>query len=260
MPAPTVTANPSYEAVEAGDTATLTAAASGGTAVQWEVSTDGGTTYCAILGATSPTYSFQSCEADNDNLYKAVFVNTAGSTSTAPVSLNVQQAALPIVSIFPYPSPDGGSTRGTSTGGSATGNFRVTLTDSNGNPWSWTGSQSLTVPFQVSTSGNPGDLLQPPTSSLVSPIIVTFSPGQTSEDLDLIMSPPSAQQPTVWGQVELSQPSSGAGYIVSSTHYWAIHTVTSPGQPPLICPSQPTCICKYPARERRPVLTRVRSI
>ena len=78
--APVVTTNPTSQTVTAGNTATFTAAASGSPTptVQWEVSTDGGTTFSDISGATSTTYSFTVTAADAGNQYEAVFTNSVG--------------------------------------------------------------------------------------------------------------------------------------------------------------------------------------
>ena len=45
--------------------------------VQWEVSTDGGTTFTNISGATSTTYTFTATAAENGDEYQAVFTNSA---------------------------------------------------------------------------------------------------------------------------------------------------------------------------------------
>ena len=57
--APSVTTQPTSQTVTAGQTATFTAAASGNPTptVQWQVSTDGGSTFSDITGATSTTLS-----------------------------------------------------------------------------------------------------------------------------------------------------------------------------------------------------------
>jgi hypothetical protein len=69
-----------------GATATFKAAASGIPAptVQWYVSTDSGTTFNPIPGATSTTLSFVVTAAMNGNRYKAVFTNACGVASTDP--------------------------------------------------------------------------------------------------------------------------------------------------------------------------------
>ncbi len=93
--APVVTTNPSDQIVAAGNTATFTAAASGQPAptAQWEVSSDGGTTYSDIAGATSSTLSFTATAAQNGDLYRVLFTNLLGSVMTTAALLTVQQPA-----------------------------------------------------------------------------------------------------------------------------------------------------------------------
>jgi uncharacterized repeat protein (TIGR01451 family) len=65
--------------------------------VQWQVSTNGGTTFTNVAGATSTTLSFATTASQNSNQYKAVFTNAAGSTSTTAATLTVLAPALSIV-------------------------------------------------------------------------------------------------------------------------------------------------------------------
>jgi hypothetical protein len=93
--APAITAEPASETVGAGETASFTAAASGSPApsVQWEQSSDGaGTDFSPVSGATASTYSFSAGAADNGYEYEAVFTNSAGSATTAPVTLTIGSA------------------------------------------------------------------------------------------------------------------------------------------------------------------------
>ena len=104
---PTVTRNPSSTTVNAGQTATFTAAATGNPAptVQWQVSTNGGSTYSNISGATSTTLTLTSTTAgQNGYLYRAVFTNSVGSVTTTAATLTVRFA--PIVTSEPD-QPDG---------------------------------------------------------------------------------------------------------------------------------------------------------
>jgi uncharacterized repeat protein (TIGR01451 family) len=96
---PVITTNPTNVSVLAGATATFTAAATGSPAptVQWQVSTNGGTSFTNVAGATSTTLSFTTTAAQNANQFKAVFTNAAGSTSTTAATLTVQAPALSIV-------------------------------------------------------------------------------------------------------------------------------------------------------------------
>ena len=77
---PVITTQPSDQTVNAGGTATFTAAADGNPTptVQWQLSTNGGTTFSPISAATSTTYSFTATTAENGDEYEAVFTNTAG--------------------------------------------------------------------------------------------------------------------------------------------------------------------------------------
>ncbi len=69
--------------------------------VQWEVSTDGGNTYSPITGnqsATTPTLTLSSVQlAQNGHpaMYEAVFKNAAGSTTSNPATLTVEQPTTP---------------------------------------------------------------------------------------------------------------------------------------------------------------------
>ena len=59
----------------AGNSVTFTAAATANPppTVQWEVSSDGGSTFSDITGATSTTYSFTTSAGDNGEEFEAVF-------------------------------------------------------------------------------------------------------------------------------------------------------------------------------------------
>src|SRR5207253_1121070 len=92
-PLPSITTNPANQTVCAGATATFTAAATGSTGVQWQVSADG-TNFSNIAGATSTTLSFVTVAGDNNKQYRAVFTNSCGPTNTAAATLTVNTAPL----------------------------------------------------------------------------------------------------------------------------------------------------------------------
>jgi hypothetical protein len=89
-----ITTHPSSQTVCAGQTASLTAAASGTPtpAVQWQVSTDGGNTFSNIAGATDTTLSFTATAADSAKQYRVVFTNLCNSATTSAASLAVNAA------------------------------------------------------------------------------------------------------------------------------------------------------------------------
>ena len=152
---PAVTASPVATTVDAGQTATFTAAGSGNPVpeVQWEVSTDGGTTFTPIVGANSATLDVAAVAGDDGNQYEAVFANSIGSATTSSATLSVDTS--PTVTTDPTDVlVDVGQT--------------ATFTAAaSGNP-------APTVQWQVSTDGG-----------------TTFAdvPGANSDTLDLTTSP-----------------------------------------------------------------------
>ncbi len=93
--APKVTANPASKTVTAGESATFTAAASGVPAptVQWQVSSNSGTTWASDTtdaGNTTGTLTVATTTvAESGREYRAVFTNTAGSATSAAATLTV---------------------------------------------------------------------------------------------------------------------------------------------------------------------------
>ncbi len=88
-----ITTQPNSQTVDAGQTATFTAAASSNptATVQWQISTNGGTTFSNISGATSDSYTTPATSAaDNGDEFKAVFTNPVGSVTTNVATLTVQ--------------------------------------------------------------------------------------------------------------------------------------------------------------------------
>ena len=92
--APSITTQPTSTAVVVSQTASFTAASDSnpGATVQWQVSSNGGTTWTNIGGATSTTYSFTPVYADSGKQYQAVFSNSVGSTATSAATLTVSKA------------------------------------------------------------------------------------------------------------------------------------------------------------------------
>ncbi|MGA2471638.1 MAG: immunoglobulin domain-containing protein [Solirubrobacteraceae bacterium] len=89
--APQITTQPTSQTVLIGDTARFSAAASGSPTptVQWQVSTDGGTTWGNIAQATSTSYSFTTDPTESEYEYHAVFTNLAGSKTTNAATLTL---------------------------------------------------------------------------------------------------------------------------------------------------------------------------
>ena len=91
--APVLTTQPASKVVESGASATFSAAASGAPAptVQWEISTDGGSSFSPIPGATTTSYSLTAGDGENGNEYRAVFTNALGTVRSAAATLSVPE-------------------------------------------------------------------------------------------------------------------------------------------------------------------------
>lgn len=132
--APRVFGNPYSQAVVAGHAVSFTASATGSpvATVQWQVSTDHGTTFTNISGATHTTLTFATSATQNGNQYRAVFKNPLGTATTAAAVLTVE--TLPVVNTSPVSR-------------TAISGHSVTFTaNATGNP-------APTVQWQVSTDG-----------------------------------------------------------------------------------------------------------
>jgi len=89
---PAVTRQPAGETVEAGQGVTFEALASGSPTptVQWELSTNGGSTWTAIEGATSSQLTIAAVElAESGREYRATFTNIVGKATSEAATLTV---------------------------------------------------------------------------------------------------------------------------------------------------------------------------
>jgi hypothetical protein len=105
--APIVTINPASKVVLAGETVTLIASASGTPTpeVQWQESTDGGSIWITVPGATTDTLTLLGVPlSDSGREYRAVFTNSAGHVESTPAKLAVTAPTM-ATSSTQLPSP-----------------------------------------------------------------------------------------------------------------------------------------------------------
>ena len=110
--APVITPQPTNQTVTAGQTATFTSGATGVPTplLQWQISTDGGTTWTDISGATNPTLQVTNTTlAMSGNQFQLVATSAAGSVTSAPATLTVnpvpQQSPQPTTPPQPQQTP-----------------------------------------------------------------------------------------------------------------------------------------------------------
>ncbi len=161
--APQIATQPQSVSVESGASASFTAATAGSPplGVQWEVSTDGGNTWGTIPGADSTTYSLTATLSENGYEYRAVFTNTAGSSTTSAATLTVTAgsgASSP--EITTQPSGDITAVYGTASftaaaSGTPTPTVQWQVSSNGGAGWSdISGATSTTYTFTASNGMN----------------------------------------------------------------------------------------------------------
>lgn len=96
--APAFSTQPANQSVIAPDTATfnVTVTGSPGPTLQWQVSTNVGSSFADIAGATASSYTTAATVAgDNSNQYRVVATNGSGSTASNIATLTVNLPAAP---------------------------------------------------------------------------------------------------------------------------------------------------------------------
>jgi alpha-tubulin suppressor-like RCC1 family protein len=102
---PQITQLPQSLTVEEGQSASFesTATATPSPTIKWERSTDNGTTWTLVSGATSNTLTVTNTKTTEDgNEYRSAFTNVAGTVTSAPATLTVHKA--PAITKQPGPA------------------------------------------------------------------------------------------------------------------------------------------------------------
>ena len=131
---PVVSANPADQIKNTGQTATFSVTASPATGYQWQVSTDGGTTWNDISGATNSSYTTGTLVlADSSKKFHVVVTNAeAGKTPSSVTSSAALLTVLQLYSVTPIITSNPGN-QSKNTGQTAT--FSVTAIPVTGYQW-----------------------------------------------------------------------------------------------------------------------------
>ena len=87
--APTITTEPADQSVADGDEVTFSVRGDDADTVTWERSTDDGATYVGLDGDNGQDLTFTAELADEGDLYRALLVNGAGTTTSRAALLTV---------------------------------------------------------------------------------------------------------------------------------------------------------------------------
>lgn len=154
--APSITGDPGPQVLCDGSTASFSASATGSTSVQWQVSTNSGSTWSNLSGETTTSLSFTATSGQNGNLYRAVFTNSCASTPTNPALLTVTVA--PVVSLDPSnTTTQSGDNALFTAGGSSSPTFQWQVSTNGGSNWtdmSGETNDTLVVTSNSSLHGN----------------------------------------------------------------------------------------------------------
>jgi len=203
--APQITTQPADQSVTAGQGYSFSAAASGTPAptVQWQVSTDGGSTFQNVSGATSNTLTGTATSSDSGKKFRAVYTNSGGSATT--------NAALLSVGVARTISIGGASVVEGDTGTYRTVNLAVTLSQSS--------AATVTVHYATTNvTAVAGTDYTTHTGNL------TFRSGVTTLYVGVQVKPNTIVEPNKMFQVVLSNPN-GGGYTLSGNHAVAPVTI-----------------------------------
>ena len=160
-----IAAHPVSVSVAVGGTATFSAAAAGTPVptVQWQVSTNSGSTFTNISSATSTTYSFTAALGDSGKQYRAVFTNSVGTATSNAATLTVTVPTMSLdktTLVFSALTSGAAFTSQTSAQTvrlTQTGAGTVTWTAASTTPWlvvsptSGSGSTTLTIATQFAS-------------------------------------------------------------------------------------------------------------
>jgi hypothetical protein len=133
-----ITTQPANDAGCSGSDVSFTVQATNAISYQWQVSTDGGTTWTNITGATSATYTAAGVnDTDNNNQYRVIIDGGCNSVTSAAAVLTVHP--LPVVSAS-------GPTTAVCSGSA------VTLTGNGANTYTWNNGVTNGVAFNISST------------------------------------------------------------------------------------------------------------
>jgi hypothetical protein len=198
--APSITMQPAAQSIIAGQNASFSVTASGtSVSYQWRRSTDGGTNFIDVVGATSAAFALTAVPlADNAHQFRVVVSNSAGSVTSNAASLTVNP--IPVLPAF------------------TTQPASITVTSPNAATFSVvaTGTPSPTLQWQVSTNSGSSfaDIAGATTNINTTPatnvgdsghqfrVIASNGSGSTTSTVATLTVNPAAP-PKAWGTAEL---------------------------------------------------------
>ncbi|MEQ1675428.1 MAG: hypothetical protein ABL876_01930 [Chitinophagaceae bacterium] len=221
----TVTTQPSNQTVCEGNAASFTVAGSGpGVLYQWQLSTDGGSTWSAISGATAATYSIASTTvAMNNNRYRCQLSNatctTPGISNAAVLTVN----SLPSITAQPQNATicEGGNNTFSVTGAGTGVSYQWQLSTDGGSTYNNIAS-ATTASYTVSavTTGMNGNRYRCIVSGTCAPSVTSSAAVLTVIAPVTITAQPGNSEICSGSTVNFTVAGSGSGII----YQWQVST------------------------------------
>jgi hypothetical protein len=208
-----ITEHPVDQDVDVGENAGFSAAASGATSIQWQLSTDDGNSFADIEGETSASLLISSPTASMDgNQYRAVFFNDCGSDTSDPATLHVGSDDTPPVPDVETLSDITGECSVTiSTAPTATASNGETIEGTTDDPLTYTQQGTYTVHWTYD-DGNGNTATQNQTVIVDDVTAPTFSVSTSPVSL----WPPNSTMQTVSITASASDNCGSATWVLSS--------------------------------------------
>lgn len=224
--APAVTLQPLSENVTAGAGVTFSAGASGSPAptARWQLSSDGGTSWSDIPGATTTNYTVTAQLGQSGYQYRAIFTNAAGSAATSPATLTVSAATqAPAVTLQPQ---DQSAVAGTSVSftaaaaGSPAPSVQWMVSANGGATWApLAGATATTLTFtaQIGQNGNRYEAVFTNSAGTVTTSAAILTVALTPQAPQILTQPQSV---TVTAGANATFSASAAGPPQPSVQWW----------------------------------------
>jgi hypothetical protein len=201
---PQITTQPANQSVIAGQPYSFSAGASGAPAptVQWQVSTNGGSTFQNVAGATANTLTGTASLGDNAKQFRAVYTNVVSTATTNAATLSVTAPTTIAIAGASVMEGDSGKNR--------TATLAVTLSQPS--------NQAVTVHYATAN----GNALAP-NDYVAKSGNLTFNAGKTTLYVTVAVKPNTIVASDKTFQVGLSSP--GGGYSLAANHKTATVTI-----------------------------------
>jgi hypothetical protein len=218
-----ITTQPSSVTTCEGTAASFTVVAVGASSYQWQLSTDGGTTFANVTGATSATYTIASpTAAQNGYKYRCNLSSSCGAATTNVVTLTVN--TLPAITAQPQSTSICAGSNNTfsvtATGTGITYQWQLSTTGCAGTFTNITGATSSTYVVTAATASQNGYAYKCVVSGTCTPAVTSSCAVLTVIVPTTVTTSPSNVTICDGGNTSFTVVGTGAGII----YQWQVNT------------------------------------